>query len=190
MLLGQSRQDRLNRYEWTAYAAGYGQARALRERSGLGTDRVPDLEGLMWRLGWADAPMVATDSAPSTSVHAVVDYGRDDVPVVAAYPPATPTSGRFLLARSLFLQACSPKSERRLVTASHTWDQRASRAFAAELLAPADALRQRIRSQVVSPREVAQYADEFLVDSTLVERQLENHALACVDCGRPDLRQW
>ena len=43
-LLGQSSQDRLKRYEWTAYAAGYGQARALRERSGLGTDRVPDLE--------------------------------------------------------------------------------------------------------------------------------------------------
>ena len=190
VLHGQSRQDRLDRHEWTAYAAGYRQARALRERSGLGTDRVPDLEGLMRQLGWADAPMVATDTAPSTSVHAVVDYGREDVPVVAAYPPARPTSERFLLARSLFLQACSLRSERRLVTASHTWDQRASRTFAAELLAPADALRQRIRSQVVSAREVAQYADEFLVDPVLVERQLENHGLACVDRGRPDLRQW
>ncbi len=169
---------------WTAYAAGYRQARALREQSGLGNDRLPDLGDLMRRLGWADTPMLATDKVPSSSLDAVVDYGRDGVPVVAAHSLGRETSERFLLARSLFLQTCSPNSERRLVTGSHTWDQRASRAFAAELLAPADALRQRIRGQEVSAREVAQYADEFLVDSTLVERQLENHALAYVD------RQW
>lgn len=179
-----------DRYGKTAYAAGYRQARALRERSGLGNDSVPDLEGLMRRLGWADAPLVATDAAPSPGVRAVVDHGLNAAPVVAAHPPTAPTSERFLLARSLFLRACSPQSERRLVTASHTWDQRASRAFAAELLAPADALRQRICGDVISTREVAQYADEFLVDSTLVERQLENHGLASVDRVRPDRRQW
>ena len=162
----------------------------MRERSGMGTERLPDLAVLMRRLGWADEPMVRTKSAPSTGVHAVVDYGRDDVPVVAAHPPVRQTSERFLLARSLFLQACSPSSERRLVTASHTWDQRASRAFAAELLVPAAALRQRLRDRAVSTREVAQYADEFLVDPPLIERQLENHALAHVDRGREDLRQW
>lgn len=189
-LRGQSWQDSLCNHAPTAYASGYRQARALRERSGLGTDGVLDLESLMRRLGWADALMVATDTAPSTSVYAVVDYGPDQAPVAAAYPPAQQASERFLLARSLFLQVCSSGSERRLVTASHTWDQRASRAFAAELLAPADALQQRICGEAVSPREVAQYAEEFLVDSALVERQLENHALARVDRGRPDLRQW
>ena len=189
-LFGQSREGQPDRYKWTAYDAGYRQARALRERSGLGTDRIPDLEEVMRLFGWADAPIVPMDTAPSTGVHAVVDYGRDDAPVVAAYPPAQPTTERFLLARSLFLHVFSSKSERRLVTASHTWDQRASRAFAAELLAPSDALRERIRSAVVSAREVAHYAEEFLVDSTLVERQLENHALARVDRGRPKLRQW
>ncbi len=189
-LRGQSWQDSLDHHDRTAYAAGYRQARVLRERSGLGTDGVVDLERLMRRLGWADAPMVATDTAPSASVYAVVDYGGDKAPVAAAYPSAQQASERFLLARSLFLQVCSSRSERRLVTASHTWDQRASRAFAAELLAPADALQQRICGEAVSPREVAQYADEFLVDPALVERQLENHALARVDRGRPDLRQW
>lgn len=188
--LRRSWRDSLDRHERTAYAAGYSQARALRERSGMGIERLPDLAALLRRLGWADEPLVRTNSAPSTGVHAVVDYGRDDVPVVAAHPPARQTSERFLLARSLFLQACSPSSERRLVTASHTWDQRASRAFAAELLVPAAALRQRLRDRAVSAREVAQYADEFLVDPPLIERQLENHALAHVDRGREDLRQW
>ena len=188
--LRQPWRGSLDRHERTAYAAGYRQARALRQRSDMGIERLPDLAVLMRRLGWADEPMVRTKSAPSTGVYAVVDYGRDDVPVVAAHPPARQTSERFLLARSLFLQACSPSSERRLVTASHTWDQRASRAFAAELLVPAAALRQRLRDRAVSTREVAQYADEFLVDPPLIEHQLENHALAHVDRGREDLRQW
>ena len=189
-LRGQPWQGSIDRNERTAYAAGNRHARALREQSRFGTDRILDLERLMRRLGWADAPMVATETSPSTSVHAVVDYGRDEAPVAAAYPSAQQTSERFLLARSLFLQGCSSRSERRLVTASHTWDQRASRAFAAELLAPADALQQRIRSEAVSPRDVAQFADEFLVDPAVVERQVENHALARVDQGRPHLRQW
>ena len=183
-------RDWIRGNERTAYATGYDRARALRERSGLDTDPLPDLAGLLRRFGWADAPMVSTETAPSTRVHAVVDYGRKQVPVVAAHSLRRQTSERFLLARSLFLQLRSPKSERRLVTASHTWDQRASRAFAAELLAPADALRQRIRGEAVSAREVAQYADEFRVNPALIERQLENHALALVDRGRHDLRQW
>lgn len=174
----------------TAYAVGYRKARALREYAHLGTNVLPDMAGFMGLLGWADEPMVATDTAPSSNLHAVVDYGRGEVPVVAAHAPSGQTSERFLLARSLFLQSCSPEPERRLVTASHTWDQRASRAFAAELLAPSDALGRRISGHAVSAREVAQYADEFVVDPVLIERQLENHGLACVDRGRQDLRQW
>ena len=118
-----------------------------------------------------------------------MDHGPADVPVFAAHPPANETTERFLLARSLFLEANSMVVERRLVTSSHTWDQRASRAFAAELLAPADALRDRINGNSVSSRDVAQYADEFMVDPVLIERQLENHALARIDHGRLDL-QW
>ncbi len=54
---------------------------------------------------------------------------------------------------------------------------------------PPAALRERICEDVISAREVAQYADEFLVDPTLIERQLENHALASVDRVGPDRRQ-
>lgn len=188
--LHQRWHGRLGESGSTAYAAGYGDARALRAHAGIGTRTLPDMSALLQRLGWADAPLVATDTSPSAGLHAVVDHGPKDVPVLAAHPPADEPSKRFLLARSLFLQAASGNTERRLVTSSHTWDQRASRAFAAELLAPADALRDRIRSDSVSAREVAQYAEEFIVDPVLIERQLENHAVAQVDRGRQDLRQW
>lgn len=183
-------QGLLGANDSTAYAVGYRNARALRVHAHAGTDTLPDINVFLRRLGWADAPLLATDAAPSTGLQGVVDHGPDDVPVVAAHGPADEPAKRFLLARSLFLQANSGTTERRLVTSSHTWDQRASRAFAAELLAPADALRDRVSGDSVSAREVAQYAHEFMVDPVLIERQLENHALARVDRGREDLRQW
>ena len=175
---------------WTAYAAGYRQARALRDHAGLGAEVLSDLSGLMRHLGWADPPLVATDTKPSSDLRAVVGYGREGAPVAATQTGATQTSERFLLARSLFLQTRSAAPERRLVTGSHTWHQRASRAFAAELLAPADALRQRFSAESVSRREVAQCAAEFRVDAALIERQIENHAVARVDRGRRELSQW
>ena len=174
----------------SAYALGYGHARALREHAGIGAGTLPDMAAFLRRHGWADDPLLATRTTPSAGILGVLDHGRDDVPVLAAPLPANETSERFLLARSLYLQAASPSTARRLVTSSHTWDQRASRAFAAELLAPADALRDRVRGDSVSAREVAQYADELMVDPVVIERQLENHAVARVDRGRPGMRQW
>lgn len=173
----------------TAYDVGYEAARGLRAHAG--TDpTLPDMPAFLRRLGWADEPLLTIDTSPSDRVRAVLDHGRDDAPVLAAHHPANKASARFLLARSLFLQTRSRIAERRLVTAAHTWDQRASRAFAAEFLAPASALRDRIRGDSVSAREVAQYADEFAVDPALIERQIENHALARVDRGRQELRRW
>lgn len=173
-----------------AYAAGYASARAVRQRAGVVHDALPDLAAFARRFGWADTPVVATVKEPASALRAVVDYGTEDVAFIATPPGGTPSSDRFLLARSLFLQACSEPRTRRLVTASHTWGQRASRAFAAELLAPAEALRHRIHDHELSGREVGQLASEFEVDRELIERQVENHALATVDRRRDDLRQW
>ena len=173
-----------------AYTVGYSQTQALRQRAGTGDDTLVDLPAFVQRLGWADPPVVSTESTPASALHAVVDFAGDDRPLIASHAMGSSSADRFLLARSLFLQTSSPPRERRLVTSSHTWTQRASRAFAAELLAPADALRHRIRDDEVSAREVAQFADEFLVDHELIERQIENHALAHINRGRRDLRQW
>ena len=38
----------------------------------------------MRRFGWADASVVVTNTAPSGSLHVVVDYGPNDVPIIAA----------------------------------------------------------------------------------------------------------
>ena len=80
----RSWRDSLGR-NGTAYATGYRGAHALRQDMGVGNNAVPDLADFMHRLGWADRPIIMTQTAPSNSLHAIVDYGRDDVPVVAAH---------------------------------------------------------------------------------------------------------
>ena len=57
--------------------------------------------------------------------------------------------------------------------------QRAARAFAAELLAPAAALERRV-SGWVNDHDVEQLADEFLVSPQVICHQVENHGLGYV----------
>lgn len=54
----------------------------------------------------------------------------------------------------------------------------AIRAFAAEFLAPAEALRQRLGGEQVSPDEVEDLACDFDVSGYVVRHQIENHNLA------------
>ena len=61
-----------------------------------------------------------------------------------------------------------------------TTEQKRNRAFAAELLAPADALRTAIHGPVVESEELDQLALHFGVTSELIRRQLANHEIATV----------
>ena len=168
--------------EQTAHQTGYVHAEILRGRTGIPCAPMADLPGFMCRMGWADSPIVAMNLSPgSPLLDAVVDYGQDGTPVVASHRSGPGSYERLLLARSLFMKNRSATGQRRLVTESHTWDQRASRAFAAEFLAPARALSGRIGSSFVSGGEVEALAEEFDVDSRVIRRQIANHRLAAVD---------
>ena len=67
-------------------------------------------------------------------------------------------------------------SMRRKRRRRHTWDQRASRAFAAEFLAPADALTRHVTGPV-SFSDIDELGDEYGVSSLVIEHQIENHRL-------------
>jgi Zn-dependent peptidase ImmA (M78 family) len=60
-----------------------------------------------------------------------------------------------------------------------SWAQRASRAFAAELLVPADELGQRVAGEVTY-EQVAGLAKEFGVSDLVIKHQIENHHLALI----------
>jgi Zn-dependent peptidase ImmA (M78 family) len=84
---------------------------------------------------------------------------------------------RFLLARGLYaLLSGATQDGPRLLTGAGTAMQAAGRAFAAELLAPAAALRARIGAGV-DEEQVEELAREFKVSSQVIDHQLENHRL-------------
>jgi Zn-dependent peptidase ImmA (M78 family) len=68
-------------------------------------------------------------------------------------------------------------SNLRLVTRANDWQQAASRAFAAELLAPAEALAARLQDPVDWETAAADLAREFQVSEWVIHHQAENHGL-------------
>ena len=94
---------------------------------------------------------------------------------VAAGPSrGRPSTQRFMNARSLFHVLGTSQSSRRLVTDAYSTDQQASRAFAAELLAPRNALLNRLSKSVADPEAVQDLSKEFEVSTRVIELQLEN----------------
>ena len=66
------------------------------------------------------------------------------------------------------------------MTRAFTWDQQASRAFAAELLAPQAALIARAPGNA-DPSKVEELAKEFGASTVLIEKQLENAGVTLLD---------
>jgi len=88
------------------------------------------------------------------------------------------SSQRFTLARALYHQVTLKTPVSRLVTHARTWDQRASRAFAAELLAPSHLLREQLVGvRSLSAEDLADLAANFNVSEFVIRDQLRNHDL-------------
>ena len=87
---------------------------------------------------------------------------------------------RFLLARALgdYLGRTEPVPA--LLSVLATDRQARSRAFAAELLAPSESLRQQLRGRLVEPEQVDELALEYGVSTEVVRRQMESHRLATI----------
>ena len=160
----------------TAHETGYECARTLRRHLGANGGPVADMRAVMRALGWAQEPLLTTDSKPTSPLDALLDRSASGAPVVVAYQDGGVESERFRLARSLFFRHFAATPGRRLVTAAHTWDQRASRAFAAELLAPASALAKHIRGPV-SFSDVDKLGHEYRVSPLVIEHQIDNQRL-------------
>ena len=120
--------------------------------------------------------MLTTPSKPASLIDAMVDRSPSGATVVVAPADCGFRQERFRLARALFLLHFAATPGRRLVTSAHTWDQRASRAFAAEVLAPAAALAKHVGARI-SLRDIDELADEYQVSPLVVEHQIENHRL-------------
>ena len=113
---------------------------------------------------------------PSTRIHGLVAAATPACVTV----PRGQTGTRFLIARALgeFLGRSTPGAS--LLSSLSTDQQAQSRAFAAEFLAPAETLRQRLAGSDLEPERADDFAHEFGVSSQLIRHKVRNHDLATI----------
>lgn len=160
------------------YEHGYAVARALRKQFPANGDEALDIDSALRGMGWHGFHQADDAWEPvAPEVKAAVGVTPAGVPRVTSKPFLRPANARFLLARSVyFLLANSTSSAPRLVTTAGTRLQAASRAFAAEWLAPAMAISRRIKDGVDDER-IQEIAEDLGVSATVIAHQIENHGL-------------
>lgn len=165
----------------TAKDCGYHFAREARKCVNLSeADPIDNLTDFARELGGLTFSLEPRNHVPSRNVNALVGWvGDSDARVVGPAPPRE-DNARFLIARGLYqaLNGCAGGA--RLLTRASTWDQQAGRAFAAELLAPQEALAQSARSDMDFDERKAYLEDaakRFNVSELLIDRQLQNQGV-------------
>ena len=166
-----------------AHKRGYVCATELRHHllPENGHEPINDLDGILVRLGWAERPSRAMNLEPESPLEAALTRSREGAPV-AIIGDAGPEGNRFRLARTVFLRhfTLGGQTHRRLVTGAHTWEQRASRAFAVEFLAPAAGISRNLGRRA-SPSQIDELAKHYGVSSQAIGHQIENHRLAWIN---------
>ena len=166
----------------TAHELGYTSATALRHHLSSSDECEPigDMDDILHRLGWAQSPSRTLGPRPEGPLKVALEQS-DDGASVAVSPNGDAAGERFGLARSIFLRHFgSSGCNRRLVTEAHTREQRASRAFAAEFMAPAAGLSRHIGERV-SHSEIDHLAAHYAVSPSVIFHQIQNHRLAWIN---------
>ncbi len=165
-------EDEALRPGQAAWAVAYRRARCLKRRLGLGQDhRFSSFRDLARRLGatrdFALAPRV-------DGIRALRSEGQDGIRVHLRDQgeSAGAFAGHlFALARAVGDATCFPDPGTAAINDLHdAYRQAASRAFAAEFLAPID----EIRSMLEDRHDVVTIAAEFSVSTAVIDRQIEN----------------
>lgn len=162
----------------TAFGAGYSLAAWIRREMQLSDDlRLDDLDRASEAA--CGRALVVRDASPIPEgrVLALVGWRTDPSPIAAIRGSGSSPSRSFLRSRALYMAMRTTTRGPRLVTDARTWDQRASRAFAAELLAPRAGVRLRFDSAVRRfGRDEAELhvADHYGVSPMIIRHQLDN----------------
>lgn len=117
------------------------------------------------------------ESAPHAFCSAIVGTSMEQNPMFVS----TSFQSSFLLGRMFGEYLHTPADSINLVTKISTPNQKRCRAFAAELIAPAELLRADLkgRSQLCED-DVSELADKYQTSEFVIKHQLENHHLAVV----------
>jgi len=165
------------------WSRGYLAAQRLRETIEITKAPLSSFDDIAKALrvtnGDLQAALVTVSKA--TGVYdAVVATNRHKSPAFALSGLHSEAAQRFHFCRGLYEFLHGTDNGPWLVTRSFSDTQKQNRAFAAEFLAPALALRERVSGRIVSADEVDDIAVEFGVSAFVIGHQLENHKIASV----------
>ncbi|MEA3048653.1 MAG: hypothetical protein QOG84_489 [Sphingomonadales bacterium] len=153
-------------------------AKCVREKLGINGHPVVGLDGLARLFGdFKDFRDSGIMLQPETrqQVHAVA---LADGPPKFLLTKTRSDSRRFALSRAVYNYLIGAFASVDIVADSYFAKDKASRKFAAELLAPAEGLRKRISSAVVDEDEITALAEEYDVSTQVIENQLINNGIA------------
>jgi hypothetical protein len=161
----------------TAKDQGYYVARRVRELVQLGADTpVDDVGRLTHTLTGLSLSFEDRNHLPSSRILGAVGW-RGAEAIIAGPRKADPNNQRFLESRGLYQAIVGCQRGARLLTKAHTWNQQATRAFAAELLAPQKALAPEA-SPDMEPDERSQLqmdlSNKYRVSPEVIRLQLQN----------------
>ncbi len=164
-----------------AHEAGYLLAQQVRKETALdGRPLVASVEQLASDYLGSEFVPVVRNHIPGREIRVLL--GRCGRQVIVAGPRVPrEDSRRFLLARAFFLAMFDQHGGNRLVTSSFSWDQKASRAFAAELLAPRAMLAERVESGLADEETVDSLSEDYRVSTRVVKNQLQNCGIALAE---------
>lgn len=153
--------------EETAWATGYSRARLVRNFVGLAPQDVFDFADMVHveRRLHDDQALQGLGGLTTTGAAALVLRRRYKKPVA-----------RFSTARALWHLVQDSTPQRFLLTTAHADRQRSERAFAAELLAPANGVEQLLPDLggIVTAEDVEDVAGHFAVSPLVIRHQIEN----------------
>lgn len=167
----------------TAYDEGYSLAGWVRKELSLAeADRLSDVNEASEVACRRTLAIQESNQIPEGRVLAVVGWRPSPSPVLAMRSQRKLDAARFLCARGVYLASRATSSGPRLVTDGKTWDQRASRAFGAELLAPRvgvrrlfeELLRRSGRDEGGHYEAEGRVAQHYGVSPMIIRHQLEN----------------
>ena len=155
---------------------GYGLARLVRDAAAVSPESpLESVESIAHQVLGQRMRIEDRNHIPGQGIRAIVGQSGRHGDIVAAGPqPLRLDSQRFLNARSLYHALITTGESRRLVTDAFSWDQKASRAFAAELIAPQRALLARVSGSRADSAQVESLSHEFKASTIVIEKQLEN----------------
>ena len=166
------------------WSVGYECAQRLRQHLNLDGQPLPTLQELAKALG-EDAGSIRKVTRPPAAaggwpglVDGIITRSDDGSPAFA-FRALRGNSQRFHFCRALGEVLLSPDSNT-LLTRSYSERQQRNRAFAAEFLAPASGLRDRIPRPVVDADDIDELAAKFGVSPYVIEHQIKNHRIAQV----------